>query len=383
MKQTVYLDHAAATPLDDRVLGAMQPYFSHDFYNPSAGYQPAREVRTRVDQARAAVAHVLGARGPEIIFTSGGTEANNLAIAGVMEQYSGANMLVSAIEHESVLEPAARYACQVAPVDTQGIIKLDTIQEQIDDQTVLVSVMQANNEIGTVQPLRKVARIIQAIKTDRRRRNIRRPLYFHTDATQAANYLDLHVHRLGIDMMTLNGGKIYGPKGAGALFVSSGVSLWSQIVGGGQQRNLRSGTENIAGAVGLAAALEATQTLRAREARRLTALQNQMIEQLEVLIPGVIINGSRKYRLPNNVHITIPDQDNERLLMTLDAAGIYAAAGSACSAHAEAASHVLRAIGCSETAARASLRFTLGRATSRADITHTTKLLAGVLTSDH
>lgn len=368
--------------MDERVLTAMQPYFSERFYNPSASYGPARDVLADLDQARARVAHHLGARSSEIIFTSGGTEANNLAIRGVMDQYTDKRILTSSIEHESVLGPSARYQNHKRlPVDERGIVDLGILREQIDDQTVLVSIMQANNEIGSLQPLTKVSVIIKEVRADRRKRKVDLPLYFHTDSTQAANYHDLHVHRLGVDMMTLNGGKVYGPKGAGALFVNSIVVLSPQIVGGGQQRGLRAGTENVAGAIGLARALELVQDIRVQESSRLSALRSLMIENLKRSIPGIIINGSSKYRLPNNIHITIPGQDNERLLILLEAQGIYAAAGSACSANTQAASHVLHAIGLSEADARSSLRFTLGRSTAQADIEHTASVLAGLLKS--
>ncbi len=375
----IYLDHAAATPMDERVLAAIRPYFTQQFYAATATYQPARQVRAAMDGARAIVAHQLGVKPHEVIFTSGATEANNLAIAGIMEHYSDGRVLTSAIEHESVLEPAKKYPQTILPVDEQGIIQLACLREKLEDSVVLISVMQANNEIGTIQPLSKIAQLVKEVRIDRHRRKVDRPLFFHTDATQAINYLDVHVHRLGVDMMTLNGGKIYGPKGIGALYVNASVALVPQILGGGQQRGFRSGTENVAGAVGLATALEIAQTMRTSEASRLTALRDQMIKQLKALVPGVIINGSLRNRLPNNVHITLPGQDNERLLMLLDAQGVYAAAGSACSAQSQAASHVLSAIGVSEADARASLRFTLGRSTSRAHVEQVCHVLADLL----
>ncbi len=380
--KSIYLDYAAATPPDKRVVAAMEPYFRDHFYNPSATYSPARAVLTDLNQARASISHHLGAHANEIIFTSGGTEANNLAVNGVMTRYPGKQVLISAIEHESVLAPAGVYNHQLLSVDKQGLLDLEKLQKNINDQTVLISVMQANNEIGVLQPLTKIAGIIKTVRTDRQRRKIDLPLYFHTDATQAANYLDLHVHRLGVDMMTLNGGKIYGPKGAGALFAHSGVTLSAQISGGGQQRNIRSGTENVAGVIGLAMALDIAQNMRVEESKRLTGLRNYMIKHLENLIPDIIINGSQKHRLPNNVHITIPGNDNERILMLLDARGIYAAAGSACSAITQASSPVLKAIGLSEEAARSSLRFTMGRSTRQTDIKYIVETLAGLLKSN-
>ena len=372
-RSIIYLDHAAATPLDGAVLKAMQPFFAASFYNPSATYAAAREVRQALEAARARVAHWLGARPSEVIFTAGGTEANNLALHGVMRRFPGANLVVSAIEHESVLGPAREYDCREAAVQPDGRLNPDDLRHKIDDQTVLVSVMYANNEIGTVQPLREAARIIDQ---KRRERTSGLPLYFHTDACQAANYLDLHVARLGVDLMTLNGGKIYGPKQSGALYVKAGTELRPLLQGGGQERGLRSGTENVAAAAGLAAALDLVQSGRHAEARRLQDLQRQFFELLEQQLPAAAVNGSHKYRLPNNIHLTLPGQDNERLLIRLEEAGILAAAGSACSASHEEPSHVLRALGLSDAAARASVRFTMGRSTDAAAIKTVVKTLA-------
>lgn len=368
MKQQIYLDYAAATPMDQAVLQVMQPYFTEQFYNPSALYLSAKTVAKDIATARADSAGILGARPAEIFFTAGGTEANNLALAGVMSRYPQANLVVSAIEHESVLKPAHQYACKEAPVGLDGQVDPVTLRSLIDDQTVLVSVMYANNEIGTIQPVRQVSQMIEAVRAERQQAGNDLPLYLHTDACQAANYLDLHVSRLGVDMMTLNGGKMYGPKQSGLLYVRAGVSLSPQVVGGGQERGLRSGTENVAGIMGLAKALELAQARRHDETRRLQGLRLQFMKGIEQTLTEAVINGSKKHRLPNNVHVTIPGQDNERLIMALDEAGIQAAAGSACSASSEEPSHVLRAIGLSEQEAQASLRFTMGASTTSEEI---------------
>jgi len=369
----IYLDYAAATPVDERVLASMQPYFTDNFYNPSATYLAANSVGKDLAEARGKIAYWLGARSTEIIFTAGGTEANNLAIRGIMQKFPEANVVVSAVEHESVLAPARQYDCRVAPVSKDGSVDLVKLAELIDENTVLVSVMYANNEVGTIQPIRDIAQII---KQKRAQRNSKLPLYFHTDACQAANYLDLHASRLSVDMMTLNGGKIYGPKQSGVLFVHSSVELEPLILGGGQERNMRSGTENVAASIGLSVALDVAQTMRHEESRRLQQLQKYFIEKLTAKIPNVLVNGSLKKRLPNNVHVTIPGVDNERLLVQLDEAGILAAAGSACSASDEEPSHVLRAMGVSDEDAQASLRFTMGRATDEQAIDHTIDALA-------
>jgi cysteine desulfurase len=364
----IYLDNAAATPMDSEVLAAQQPFFGELFYNPSATYMAAQNVRAALEKARSDVAACLGARAGEIIFTAGGTESDNLAIAGVLQQYPEGNVVVSAIEHDAVLQPAAQFGCRVAGVTAQGIIDLTDLAAKIDDHTVLVSVMYANNEVGTVQPIRQVAQLVEQVRTARRQAGNPLPVYLHTDACQAANYLDLHVSRLGVDMMTLNGGKIYGPKQSGVLFVSSRVRLQPVVRGGGQERGLRSGTENVGGCVGLARALELAQARRHDEVARLSGLQSLAFRLVAEKLPGAVINGSLKHRLPNNIHLTLPGQDNERLLVELDERGILAAAGSACSASDEEPSHVLRAMGLSDAGAQASLRLTMGRETTEAQI---------------
>ena len=372
----IYLDYAAATPLDGRVLAAMQPYLQDQFYNPSATYQAARAVHTALEAARAGIAYWFGSRPSEVVFTAGGTEANNLAIHGVMRQYPTANVVVSAIEHSAVLEPARQYECREAGVLSDGRLDLADLVSKIDDRTVLVSIMYANNEIGTVQPLHDVASQLAIIKKQRRADGNKLPLYLHSDACQAGNYLDVHTSRLGVDLMTINGGKLYGPKQSGALYLKGSLVLQPLIYGGGQERGLRSGTENVAAAIGLAAALDFAQRERPAEAKRLQDLQQVFYKLLETQLPAVIINGSRKHRLPNNLHLTVPGFDNERLLIQLDEAGVLAAAGSACSASDEEASHVLRALGLSPAAAQSSLRFSMGRATEAKMIERTVQLLA-------
>ena len=370
-KPLIYLDYAAATPLDAAVLAAMTPYFSQQFYNPSALYWPAHQVAKDIAAARAKVAGWLGSRPSEVVFTAGGTEANNLAIHGVMARFPAAEMLASSIEHDSVLEPARQYNSREIPVTPEGLVDLPALTNLISDRTVLISVMYANNEIGTIQPIREIAQLVAAVRRQRQAAGNHLPLYLHSDACQAANYLDLHVSRLGVDLMTLNGGKIYGPKQSGVLFVKAGVELEPLVYGGGQENNQRSGTENVPAIIGFAAALDQAQHERQAEAARLQALQKQFIDGLTSRLPEARINGSQKKRLPNNVHVTLPGKDNERLLVQLDEAGILAAAGSACSASSDEPSHVLKAIGLSEVEAQASLRFTLGRSTDAAAIDFT------------
>ncbi|MEI7682708.1 MAG: cysteine desulfurase family protein [Candidatus Saccharibacteria bacterium] len=373
----IYLDNAAATPLDGTVINAMQPYWQDKFFNASAGYLAAKQVHQDIQKARASVAKILGSRPSEVIFTAGGTEADNLAINGVMQAHPKANLVISAVEHKAILEVARQYPYQVVPVGVNGLVDIEKLVEQINDKTVLVSVMYANNELGTVQPITKIGQAIQKIKQDRNQRGIKLPLYFHTDASQAPNYLNLQVNRLAVDLMTLNGGKIYGPKQTGALYVKAGTVIKGQIRGGGQEHNLRSGTENVAGIIGFTRALEIAQLIRPEEAKRLAELQIQFESQLDKL-PKVVINAHQN-RLPNFVHITIKGFDNEQLMMQLDEAGIICAVGSACSASNEEPSHVLKAIGLSKAEAQSSLRFSMGRQTSPKDIKKTVQTLTKLL----
>ncbi len=375
----IYLDYAAATPLDPAVLEAMMPYLKDEFYNPSASYQSAKRVRGAINESRRFVAHWLGVKPSEIIFTAGGTEANNLIINGVMSKYSGSEIIISSIEHESVKEPANQYKSSEAPVDKTGIIDIPKLEKLITDKTALISVVYANNEIGTIQPLREIYTILEKIRKDRLEKGNKRPLYLHTDACQAGNYLDLHVARLGVDFMTLNGGKIYGPKQSGALYVRAGLELNPLIRGGGQEQGLRSGTENVASCVGFGRALDIAQSMRVEEAQRVSELRDEFIKMLQKNLPKAIINGSLKKRLPNNISVTFPGVDNERLMMQLDEAGVMCAVGSACSASNVEPSHVLKAIGLSDGQAQSTLRFTLGRQTTQDDLNKVIQLLKEVL----
>jgi cysteine desulfurase len=375
--KAVYLDHAAATPIDNDVLKSMLPYFKESFYNPSATYLAANGVRKDLNQARQKVAYWLGAKPSEIIFTAGGSEANNLAIHGVMRQFVGSNMLLSAIEHESVLAPAQIYNHKQILVQTDGRLNLEDLKKKIDSNTILLSIMYANNEIGTVEPIKEVAKLVKEERTRRGAKGL--PIYLHSDACQAGNYLDLHVERLGVDMMSLNGGKLYGPKQSGALYVRAGVKLNPLIYGGGQEQGLRSGTENAAAVIGFAEALNLAQSLRMEESKRLRELQILFIKRINTFKTEAYINGSIKYRIANNLHVTFVDQDNERLIMQLDELGIQAAAGSACSASSDEPSHGLLALGKSAAEARSSLRLSMGRTTTKDDIDYLLQTLEQIL----
>ena len=366
--KSIYLDYAAATPLDDDVRAAMLPYLEQDFYNPSSIYQPARQVRDAVDQARHKVAQVLGAKPTEIVFTSGGTESINAAILGVLQSLPDGHWVSSAIEHDAVLALQEPFS-NMTRVDVRpnGVVDPAAIEEAITDQTVLVSLQLANNEIGTIQPVADVAKVIQRIRAGRRKLGIGRPLYLHTDAVQAANFLDLSVARLGVDLLSLSGSKIYGPKGSGVLYVRTGTAIRPLIWGGGQERGRRSGTENVAGAIGFAAALEKAAALRKAEGERLAKLRNDLWQNLKT-IPDVILNGDPGKRLPNNLNMTLPGAEGQALVMYLDQAGFLVSTGSACSSGDLDPSHVLQAIGRSREEAADSLRITLGRASSAADM---------------
>lgn len=374
----IYLDYAASTPVDKRVLVAMQPYFTEQFYNPSSLYVPARQVRQAYESARQSVAKLLGARSGEVIFTAGATESINLAIAGVRKQFPKARVLISALEHAAVVEAASSSAL-VAPVQASGLIDLAKLKKLLTDSVILISIQQANNEIGTIQPLAKIAKAVATVRADRARRGVRLPLYLHTDASQAANYLELKVQRLGVDLLSLNGGKMYGPKQSGVLYVRSGTQLAPLMRGGGQERGLRSGTENVAAAIGLAKALELAQTQKQKQTKRQASLRDYLLQEL-LKIKGVSLNGPSKHRLPNNINVSISGVDGETLVHYLDHAGVLAATGAACSANKDQTSPSLLAIGLGSSAANSSLRLSLGRATTKAEVVTAARIIKTAIT---
>lgn len=375
-KTPIYMDYAAATPVDPKVLAAMQPFFSDNFYNPSATYLAAKGVRSSLEEARGRIASSLGVRPREIIFTAGATEANNVVIHGVMQQFPGSNLVVSSIEHDSVLRAAQQHEHALASVDSNGQINIPELVKLINDATVLVSIIYANNEIGTVQHLGQIADALATIKAERLQKGNDRPLYFHTDAAQAANYLSIFPQQLKVDLMSVNGGKLYGPKQSGLLYVATGVRLAPQIHGGGQEFGLRSGTENVPGSIGLSYALQQAVAGRSANNKAMRDLQKLFLAELRQHVPTAQVTAQHgSTRLPNLVHITLPGFDNERLMMELDERGIQCAVGSACSASNDEPSHVLKAIGLSDSQAQSSLRFSMGRSTTAADITTVVKAL--------
>lgn len=372
---SIYLDYAAATPVDPRVRLAMEPFVSEDFYNPSSPYMAAREVKKVVTEARARVAYWLGARGSEIIFTAGATESINIAIHGVMQQFAGSRAVVLATEHESVLRSASRYDHVILPVLPNGNADMAKLEQLIDDKTVLVSIAYANNEIGTIQPLSQISHIIQKVRAARTKAGNTLPLYLHTDASQAAGYLDLHASRLGVDLMTLNGAKIYGPKQTGILYIKAGTQLTSPFTGGGQEGGVRSGTENVPGIVGFATALDIVQTDRRENQAKYAALRDELQRRIAEALPDTVVNGNIKRRLPNSLHLSWAGVDGERLVLLLDEHGVMAATGSACAANRQTASHVLQACGMDDSLLQGSLRLTVGELTTPDDIAQAAQII--------
>lgn len=359
----IYLDHAAATPLAPEVLAAMQPYFSDAFFNPSSPYAPAVAVRRDYEAAKAQIASCIGGRPAELVMTAGATESINLAIRSI-----GGHVVTSRIEHESVLAAVRRGDHTIVEVSAKGRVDPAAIKAAIRSDTRLISVALANGEIGTIQPLSDIAAVIR----DERRRRLedgnKTPIYFHSDASQGAGLLDIHVGRLGVDMLTLNAGKVYGPKQVGLLWVERSVRIEPQIVGGGQESGLRSGTENVAGVIGFAKALERADKGRKDEAYRLAELRDYMEHELGAAFPDLVVSGDRNHRLSGHLHVSFPGIDGERLVFALESRGVLVATGSACAANKGTRSHVLTAIGLEARVADGSLRLSLGRLSTKQNI---------------
>jgi cysteine desulfurase len=379
MKKQVYLDYAAATPIRREVLEVMRPWVEDKFYNPSSLYAASREAKSALEDARHRIAQVIGAKKSEIIFTSGATESINLAILGTARSVKSVftqgplKVVASSIEHESVLAclkqlTAEGFDTELLPVNGQGLVPIDDLASAVDDQTILISIGYANSEIGTIQPISKIIQLINRMRALRQQRGISTPLYLHTDAAQAAGWLDLHVSRLGVDLMTLSASKVYGPKQTGALYLRHGVPTTPIIHGGGQEQGRRSGTESVAAAVGFALALELADQDRPAQSRRLQYLRDNLLSGLKSSIPELTVNGDIKQRLAGNLNVSIPGVPGETALFYLDQKGVQVSTGSACSTGRTDASHVLIAIGLTHDQANSSLRFTLGRQTTQSDI---------------
>ncbi|MDN5274895.1 MAG: cysteine desulfurase, cysteine desulfurase [Candidatus Saccharibacteria bacterium] len=354
-EEMIYLDHAAATPLDRRVLEAMQPYFTDLFFNPSSPYAPALAVRREYESAKQVLASTFGAKGDELVITAGATESINLALGSI-----GGHIVTANIEHHAVLAAARQYDHTIVSSDKRGFIESSVVRAAIRPETRLVSIALANNEVGTVQPLRDIAAVVREERARRLALGDTTPIYLHSDASQGAGQLDIHATRLGVDLLTLNAGKVYGPKQVGLLWAASHVRLKPQIVGGGQERGLRSGTENVAGVIGFARAMELAESHRKFESDRLRNLRDKLQARLVAAFPDAIVSGHAKRRLPGHLHISFPKLDAERLVFGLEMRGVLVATGSACAANKGTRSHVLTAIGLDSSVADGSLRLSLG-----------------------
>jgi len=415
----IYLDHAAATPVDKRVLEAMMPYYTDEFYNPSAAYLPAKKVASDYENAKGTIAHAIGAKASDIVITAGATEANNLAFTSLYtEQISHSSprrsrlstevadpsssrknepvrsslvssghlpqgeraksraaalrnapsrdicsVLYLVTEHDSVRRVAERLGGEAVGVLPNGLIDLDDLRRKITDETELISIALVNNELGTIQPLAEVAQIIREVKIDRMKRGIRRQLLLHSDASQALNLLDVSVARLGVDLMTLNAAKVYGPKGVGALYVSHDAKLSPLTVGGGQENGLRSGTENVPGVIGFAKAVELAHGHLNGNRKKYASWRKALLSEL---VGYELIN--KKHAVDNFVTICYDGIDAERLVFLLEEQGVYVATGAACAASKGVRSHVLAAIGLSESQIAGSLRLTLGETNDEVQI---------------
>lgn len=365
MTESVYLDYAAATPMAPEVVDAMSPYWSERFYNPSAPYAAARGVRAELDEAKARIARVLGSRAANVTLTAGATEANNLAFAAV-----DGEVLCDAIEHESVLACVQARGGSVLPVAADGRVDPAELERTLTPMTQLVSIELANGEVGTIQPLRELARVVRNERMRRLEAGSHVPLLLHTDVSQAAGFVSINASTLGVDLMTLSAAKVYGPKQVGALWHADGVALRPIVRGGGQEGGLRSGTENVAGAVGFACALELAERLRKQESSRLAKLSARVRQGLAQAVPDVVFSGPARARdrLPGLVHASFPGVEARRLVIALERRGVFVGTGSACAASRMRVSHVLEALGIPEQVSMGSLRVTMGRPTTQKDV---------------
>ena len=356
----IYLDHAATTATDPRVVTAMLPYFTEKFGNPSSIHSAGVAGKKALRQARQTVAKALNCKDSEIIFTGSGTESDNLAIMGVVEAYllreqKKGHIITTNFEHHAVLDAVKHleklgvFEVTYLPVDKDGLIDPQDLRKAIKENTVLVSIMYANNEIGTIEPIAELAKVCHE-----------KNVLFHTDACQAIGYLDVDVQKLGVDLMTINGSKIYGPKGTGALYCKAGIKLQKQIFGGAQERDLRAGTENVPAIVGFAKAVELAMAERDQHYKQIKKLKDQLWVDLQKAVDGLTLNGHATERLPNNLNLSVHGIEGEAALLRLDAKGVCASSGSACTSGSLEPSYVLKALGLPDEQAHSSLRFTLG-----------------------
>lgn len=375
--RSYYLDHAAATPVDQRVIDAMLPYMTEAFFNPSSPYAPAVKVRREYEAAKSRMAVTFGGRGDEIVITAGATESINLAFS-----LAGAHVVTSAIEHDAVLAAAKLHSHVLVPPTKQGIVSAEAVAAAITPLTELVSIQLANNEIGTINPIRDIATVVANERHRRRDAGDDRPIVLHCDASQGFGQVDVNVARLGVDLLTLNAGKMYGPKQVGLLWMKPGVTAKPQIVGGGQERGLRSGTENVAGTIGFAVAAEIAHGKRKSESERLAGLRDTLERSLRAAIADLTVTGHPKKRLPGSLHVSVPGLDGERLIFSLESRGVLLATGSACAANKGTRSHVLSALGVGDDVADGSLRMTLGRLNDEASLNEAADIIIEEITRE-
>jgi cysteine desulfurase len=371
----IYLDHAATTPTHPEVVKAMLPFFSDAFGNPSSIYSYGQEARGAVEEARIKVAELIGAGNEEIVFTSGGTEADNFALKGVAyaNEHKGNHIITTALEHHAVLETCkflegSGFKITCLPVDKYGLVDPDDVKKAITNKTILISVMHANNEVGTIEPVEEIGRIAREAG-----------IYFHSDAVQTAGHIPVSVDGLRVDLLSISGHKLYGPKGVGALYVRKGTKLVPLMHGGEHEKRRRAGTENVPGIVGLGKAAELAGQEMGKETERLAYLRDKLIKGLEKKVDHIRLNGHPTKRLPNNVNVSVDFVEGESMILNLDLEGICASTGSACSSASLEPSHVLLALGSSPEQAHGSLRFTLGKENAEADIERVLAVLPGIV----
>jgi cysteine desulfurase len=371
----IYLDYVATTPTHPEVVKAMLPYFTDAFGNPSSVYSYGQEAKGAIEEARGKVADLIGAQSEEIVFTSGGTESDNFALEGVAfaKESKGNHIIISSVEHHAVIETCKflerrGFRVTYLPVDEYGLVTPDDVKRAIIDKTIIISVMQANNEVGTIEPIAEIGKIAQEAG-----------IYFHTDAVQTVGHIPVNVDELGVDLLSMSAHKLYGPKGVGALYVRKGTRLIPFMHGGEQERRRRASTENVPGLVGFGKAVELAQQEMTEEAERLTYLRDQLINGLLGRIDHIRLNGHPINRLPNNVNISVDYVEGESMLLSLDLEGICASTGSACSSSSLEPSHVLLALGLSPEQAHGSLRFSLGRWTTEEEISRVLEVLPKIV----
>ena len=371
----IYLDYAATTPTHPEVVEAMLPYFSEVFGNPSSIYTCGQEAKGALEEARSKVAELIGARDEEIVFTSGGTEADNFAIKGVAyaNESRGNHIITTTIEHHAVLETChfletKGFRVTYLPVDEYGLITSEEVRQAITSKTILISVMQANNEIGTIEPIAEIGKIAREAG-----------IYFHTDAVQTVGHIPVNVDELGVDLLSMSAHKLYGPKGVGALYIRKGAKLLPFVHGGEQERGRRASTENVPGIVGLGKAVEIARQEMSEEAERVTHLRDKLINGLRGQIDHTRLNGHPTQRLPNNVNVSIAFVEGESMCLNLDLEGICTSTGSACSSAITEPSHVMVALGLSPLEAHSSLRFSLGKWTTEEEIDRVLEVLPRIV----